>query len=337
MKLKALGIDLAKSVFALHGVDEHGKTVLRKKVKRSQLLETLAGLPPCVVGMEACGGSHYWHRRITALGHTVKLMAAQYVKPYVKTNKNDYQDAEAICEAVQRPNMRFVSPKSEEQQQMQAVHRVREQVMKRRTALANQARGLLAEFGLVVPVGIRKIRGQLPEILEDGENGLPDLMREVLQGLLDQMREVDQTLDRYEQMLTRLYRSNEACQRLGQMPGVKVITATAIVASAPDAKVFANGRNYAAALGLVPRQHSSGGKTVLLGISKRGNRYLRKLLVHGARAVVSAALKKTDRRSLWIQDLVQRRGMNRATVAVANKQARMMWVLLARGETYQAV
>lgn len=336
MKLKALGIDLAKSVFALHGVDERGKTVLRKKVKRSQLVEMLAGLPACVVGMEACGGSHYWHRRITALGHTVKLIAAQYVKPYVKTNKNDYNDAEAICEAVQRPSMRFVCPKSEEQQQMQAVHRVREQVMKRRTALANQARGLLAEFGIVVPVGIRKIRGQLPEILEDGENGLPDLMREVLQGLLEQMREVDRTLDQYEQMLARLYRGNEACQRLGQMPGVKVITATAMVASAPDAKVFANGRNYAAALGLVPRQASTGNRTVLLGISKRGNRYLRKLLVHGARAVVRAALKKTDRRSLWIQDLVQRRGMNRATVAVANKQARTMWVLLARGETYQA-
>lgn len=335
MKLKAVGVDLAKHVFVLHGVDDHGKCVFRKKVRREKWLAELRQLEPTCVAMEACGGAHYWAREIEKMGHTPRLIAAQYVKPYVKTNKNDFNDAEAICEAAQRPGMRFVLPKTTEQQQMQALHRVRELWVKQRTAVGNQIRGLLAEFGVILPLGIAQVRKQIGAVLEDADNGVPYRVRELIDQLRERLRALDQDIAQHDKQLKALYDESEQCRRIGELPGIGVITATAVVASAGDAKQFRNGRGFAAWIGLVPKQHSSGGKTVLQGISKRGNSYLRKLLIHGARALVRTADKKTDARSRWIQSLKERRGYCRTAVAVANKQARMLWVLLARGESYR--
>jgi transposase len=335
MKLKVVAIDLAKQVFALYGRDGHDKVRLREKVRRESLRAKLRQIEPTLVVMEACGGAHFWAQEFEKMGHTVRMIAPQYVKPYVKTNKNDFNDAEGICEAALRPNMRFVARKSVEQLEMQAVHRVHEQYSKQRTALANEMRGILTEFGVILPLGINKVRTQVGDVLEDAENGVPDLVRNLIGQLRDRLRELDASLLQQEKLLKQLYQNNELCQRAGQLPGVGVMTATAVVAAGGDLKQFRNGRGFAAWLGLVPRQHSSGGKTVLQGISKRGNCYLRKLLVHGARSLVRVADKKTDARNLWIQSLKQRRGYCRTTVAVANKQARMLWVLLARGESYK--
>jgi len=336
MELKRAGIDLAKNVFQVHGVDEAEKPVLRKTLRRKQVLEFFAQRPPLLIGMEACGGAHYWARELTKLGHTVKLIAPQFVKPYVKSGKNDANDAEAICEAVSRPTMRFVEVKSAEQQAVQALHRVRARVVRARTALINEIRGLVAEYGLTIAkLGGSAVRRALPEMLEDAENGLPAGFRQLLDTLREELEAHDARLEHLNRQLDQEARSDERVQRLMAVEGVGVVTATAIVAAVGDARQFKSGRDFSAWLGIVPNQHSSGGKARLGGISKRGDRYLRTLLIHGARSVVKSTKDKADRRSEWIRTLAERRNKNIATVAVANKQARIIWALLARGDTYR--
>lgn len=332
-----LGIDLGKNCFHLWGVDEDGNPVLKKTLRRGALLPMLANLPACRIGLEACAGAHHWARELTPLGHDVRLMAPQFVKPYVKGDKNDYNDAEAICEAVGRPNMRFVPVKSIEQQDGQALHRLRQGTLKERTALVNRLRGLLAEYGVVVPQGIGSLRRALPEILEDGENRLSADFRALLGELQEQFVALDARIAGYDARIARQYQSSAACQRIGQLEGIGPQTATAIVASLGDGSQFQDGRQLAAALGLVPRQHSTGGKPCLLGISKRGDRYVRTLLIHGARSAIQAVFKhdKDDARSRWIKQLVARRGHNVAAVALANKNARIVWALLTRQESYR--
>ncbi|MHB1565222.1 MAG: IS110 family RNA-guided transposase [Acidiferrobacter sp.] len=334
MQITTVGIDLAKAVFAVHGVDGRGKVVFRKSLKRTQVLMFFANLEPCLIGMEACGSAHYWARKLSALGHTVRLMAPQFVKPYVRTNKNDAADAEAICEAVSRPSMRFVPAKTEEQQGILAVHRARQGFVKARTARANQIRGLLSEFGLVIPQGIASIAKHIPRILEDAENDLPDTLRALIARLATHLKELDCQVDELEAQIQAWHRQNAESQRLAEMPGIGPITATALVAVMGDAKTFTDGRQLAAWLGLVPRQHSSGGKPALLGISKRGDVYLRTLLIHGARAVVQSAERKIAA-DTWIKRLLGRRHKNVAALALANKNARTVWALLAHGCDYR--
>jgi transposase len=335
MKVTRVGLDIAKQVFQVHGVDEHGVAKLRKTLTRRKVLEFFAQLPPCLVGMEACGGAHYWGRELTKFGHTVKLMAAQFVIPYRKRGKNDANDAEAICEAVGRPNMHFVAVKTEEQQAVLMVHRARSLVMANRTAQVNQIRGLLGEFGLIVPQGVACLRRQLPQILEDAENGLPVLAREVLARLLAQFRELDQGIAQYDCQIRELAKQSEASRRLLQVESIGPMTATAIVASMGNPNVFKSGRNYAASLGLAPRQHSSGGKTSLGPITKQGDQYLRTLLIHGARACLRVVEKKTDAKSAWARRLKERRHANVAAVALAAKHARIAWAILAHGTEYR--
>ena len=335
MEITRVGLDIAKRVFQVHGVDERGRAAVTKKLSRAEVLEFFAQLRPCLIGIEACGGAHYWGRELGRLGHTVKLMAAQFISPYRKSGKNDANDAEAICEAVGRPNMRFVGIKSEEQQAVLMMHRVRTLVVANRTALVNQVRGLLGEFGIVVPVGIGRLRAQLPQILEDAENGLPTLARRILADLLQQLHHLDELVEHYERELRALAQLSEPAQRLMQINGIGPITATALVASVGDARVFKNGRQFAAWLGLTPRQYSSGGITRLGRITKRGDRYLRMLLVHGARALLRFVNRKADARSAWAKALKERRHVNIAAVALAAKHARIIWALLAKGSEYR--
>lgn len=336
MNCRTIGLDLAKQVFQIHGVDEHGKVVLRKQVTRQQLTAFFANLPPCLVGMEACGSAHFWARKLMAQGHAVKLMAPQFVKPYVKGSKTDAADAEAICEAVSRPNMRFVPVKQAEQQALLAVHRARAGFVKARTAQANQLRGLLAEFGVVIPQGLTALRLRLPVILAQVENDLPDMMRQLVARLTEHLKLLDQQVAELEKQIQLWHRQCEASQRLAAIPGIGPITATALVASIGDARAFSNGRQLAAWLGLVPRQHSSGGKQVLLGISKRGDVYLRTLLIHGARAVIGHIEHRQDQVGSWLQRLLSRRHRNISAVALANKNARIVWALLVHEREYQA-
>jgi transposase len=336
MNITTVGIDLAKLFFQVHGVDARGKVTLRKQLKRSQVVAFFAQLAPCLVGMEACGGAHFWARKLLEFGHTVKLIAPQFVKPYVKTNKNDAADAEAICEAVGRPNMRFVPIKNTEQQALLGLHRARQGFVAARTAQANQIRGLLTEFGLVIPAGIRCIERKLPEFLEDAENGLSGASRALFARLLEHFRELDRQVKELEREINAWHREDTASQRLQAIPGIGPLTASALVASVGDAKVFHNGRQFAAWLGLVPRQDSSGGKTNLLGISKRGDTYLRTMLIHGARSVLLSLKRHPDRAGGWLARLADRRNHNIAAVALANKNARIAWALLAHGRDYQA-
>jgi len=330
MNIKRIGIDLAKQVFQVHGVDHHEKSVLRKQLRRNQMLNYFAKLSPCLIGIEACSSSHYWARQLLKLGHTVKLIAPQFVKPYVKGNKNDANDAEAICEAAARPNMRFVAIKTIEQQDIQAVHRIRSGLVQQRTAKVNQIRGLLAEYGIVVERRVEKLRKALPLLLEDAENGLSIDFRALLQSLQQDLIALDDRVSEMDKKIQQLASSNATAKRLQQIPGIGPITATALVCSIGDAKQFKRGRDLAAWLGLTPRQHSSGGKGCLLGISKRGDAYIRTLLIHGARAVLKVADKKDDPRSRWIQSLCSRRNKNIAAVALANKNARIVWALLTK-------
>ncbi|MDN0077117.1 IS110 family transposase [Crenobacter sp. SG2303] len=336
MKITTVGIDLAKNVFQVHGVDQQGKTVLKKQLKRDQVAAFFANQPPCLIGMEACGGAHFWARKLEAQGHTVKLMAPQFVKPYVKTNKNDAADAEAICEAVSRPTMRFVPIKNSEQQAALALHRARQGFVKARTAQANQIRGLLAEHGIVIPQGSSHITKRLPAILEDADNDLPGTFRHLLARLRDNLKELDRQVGELEVQIQIWHRENSASRKLAQIPGIGPITASALVATIGDAKNFKNGRQLAAWLGLVPRQHSSGGKQTLLGISKRGDTYLRTLLVHGARAVIRVAESKVHYASSWLGKVIGRRNKNVAAVALANKNARIVWALLTHDREYAA-
>lgn len=334
-KITTVGLDLAKNVFHMVCCDDQGKVVKRRMLKRRQVLAFFAPLARCLVGMEACASSHYWARQLKELGHEVKLVPAQYVKAYVRGNKNDYNDALAISEAVTRPQMRFVSVKTPEQQDMQALHRLRERCVQMRTGLCNQIRGLVGEYGLVCAKGVATLRRQIPSWLEDGENGLSDFFRRLLSQSYQQLQAMDEQIDFYTRELTRVSQQNEACQRLQSIPGYGPIVASVFYSQVGNGEAYKRGRDVSASLGLVPRQHSSGGKDTLLGISKRGDRYLRSLLVHGARAVVSRAENKDDRLSRWINRIRGERGMNKATVALANKMARMGWAILANNTVYQ--
>ena len=334
MNTKRVGIDLAKQVFQVHGVDYQDKVVLRKQLRRNQMLSFFATLSPCLIGMEACGGAHYWARELQKLGHTVKLMAPQFVKPYVKSNKNDANDAEAICEAVGRPTMRFVSVKTIAQQDLQAIHRIRSEVVRQRTAKVNQIRGLLAEYGVVVGRQVATLRRALPELLENAENGLSFDFRTLLDDLQQDLIRLDEREEEMSQKIHTLANSIPAAKRLQSIPGIGPMSATAIVCAVGDGKQFKRGRDLAAWLGLTPRQQSSGGKDRLLGISKRGDSYLRTLLIQGAKSVIKVVGNKTDPRSLWLQNLCTRKHKNTVAVALANKNARIAWALLSNDTSY---
>ena len=330
-----VGLDLAKNVFQVHGADAHGRVLLRKKLQRSQVAAFFAKLPPCVVAMEACGGAHHWGRKLSALGHQVRLIAPQYVKPYVKSQKNDATDAAAICEAATRPHMRFVAVKSAEQQSLLALHTVRSGLVKQRTALSNQIRGLLAEFGLVLPKGLVQLRQRLPALLQESDGELTPVMRQLLALLQQHLLQLDAPIGLLERQIRQAARSDARAQRLQQIPGVGPISASALAASVGDARQFEDGRQMAAWLGLVPRQHSSGGKSVLLGITKRGDKYLRTLLIHGARAALLAYQRHPARMPQWVQGLLQRKHPNVVCVAMANRTARVAWAMLTRSEDYR--
>jgi transposase len=331
-----VGIDLAKEIFQIHGNDKYGRCVGKKRLTRKKMPEFLASLPKCIVAMEACGGSSYWARKSIAAGHEVRLISPQFVKPFVKSNKNDAADAEAIAEAAVRPNMRFVAMKSADQQDLQILHRVRERMVKERTAIGNQIRGFLQEYGLVTAKGILRLRKDLPVMIANDKNELTPMTREMLLDLSGQLRVVDERVGDYDRKILQISRKSEICKRLEKIPGIGPMTSTAVMATVGDPKVFKNGRQFSAFIGLVPKQHSSGGKSVLLGISKRGDVYLRKLLIHGARAVIRYCDTRDDARSRWVQNLVMRCGKNKAAVALANKNARTVWVLMATGHEYDS-
>jgi len=333
MKITTIGIDLSKQSYSVHGVDAHGAVILRKTLSRAKLLELMAQTPACVVGLEACGGAHDMARRLIELGHDARIMAAKFVHPYRKSQKNDGNDAEAICEAVARPKMRFVPVKSAEQQALLSVHRVRCELVRARTALINQLRGLLTEFGVVMPKGRYQMRAHAPRALSNAR--VPALAREVLSELNAHIRELDADILAYDRRLEALARQSEPVRRVMDVRGVGPISATAIVASVADARVFKNGRQFAAWLGLVPRQYSTGGKPRLGRITKCGDVYLRTLLVHGARAALTMMATRGDRLARWAQALVARRGFKKACVALAAKNARIIWALLAKGEAYR--
>lgn len=328
MQITTIGLDLAKNVFQVHGVDEKGKPVLRKRLRRKTVLPFFANLNPCLIGMEAQGSSNYWARELMKLGHEVRLMSPQFVKPYLKRSKNDQNDAEAICEAVGRPSMRFVPLKTIEQQDVQTLHRIRERLVRDRTAQSNQTRGLLAEYGIVAPRGIGNLKKALPGILEDADSGLTPFSRELFFDCYRQLLDLDGQVKEYERKIMMVFKASPVCQKLAEVPGVGPLTATAMVAAVGNASSFKNGRQLAAWLGLTPRQHSSGQKQRLLGISKQGNCYLRRLLIHGARSVVHRSDGKNDARSRWLNGVKARRGANRAAVALANRNARTLWAVL---------
>ena len=331
--ITTVGLDLAKNVFSLHGVDDRGREVLRRTVRRGQLLAVVAQLPACLIGLEACSGAHEWARQFSALGHTVRLMAPKFVAPYRRGGKNDGNDAEAICEAVSRPSMRFVPVKSAEQQSVLALHRVRQGFVEERTATLNRIRGLLAEFGHVLPQRAVEVRRRLPALLDQ----LPPLAARALGDLQAHVRVLDERVVEYERELARLARSDERAQQVQALCGVGPLTASAIIASVGSAHEFDNGRQFAAWLGLVPRQYSTGGKTRLGHITRRGDPYLRTLLVLGARAVLQAASRREDRLSRWALSVRERRGYHRACVAIAAKNARIVWALLAKDEPLRTV
>jgi transposase len=332
-----IGIDLAKNVFQVHGVNASGQVFVRKKLKRSELMKFITNLPTqSLIGIEACGSAHYWARRFREHKHTVKLIPPQYVKPFVKSNKNDQNDAEAICEAVGRPNMRFVPEKSIEQQDIQAAHRIRSRLVASRTALVNEARGLLSEYGVVIPLGVVQFRKGFAQLIcRDNENGLTLFLKQLMAELYTEFCDLELRIKNCEKQIQCVFKASEVAQRLEGIPGIGVLAATALMAAVGDAKVFKNGRQMAAWLGLVPRQHSSGAKTRLLGISKRGDVYIRMLLIHGARNVVRYARDKTDKRSEWIKSKEITIGKNKTAVAVANKNARLVWKLMYSGESYK--
>ncbi|KAA1171805.1 IS110 family transposase [Photorhabdus heterorhabditis] len=333
MTVITIGIDLAKNVFQIHGVDVHGKCKLKKRIKRSQMTTFFANLSPCLIGMEACAGAHHWARILTAQGHHVKLMAPQFVKPYVKTNKNDMADAEAICEAVARPTMRFVNIKTPEQQSLLSFHRARAGFVKSRTAQINQLRGLLAEFGIVLPQGSASVHRHIPALLEDTDNGLPMPFRRLLSSLYENVKQLSEHIEAMDIAINDHFKHDELCQKLATVPGIGVLTATAIVGTVGDGSGFKNGRQLAAWLGLVPKQHSSGGKNTLGRISKRGDTYIRTLLIHGARSVLVARKDRLVPES-WLGKLLERRNKNVAAVALANKNARMLWALLTTDKKF---
>ena len=334
MEITTIGIDLAKSVFAVSCAERAGKVVMRKQLRRSEVLEFFASLKPCVVGMEACGGAHHWARAIGKLGHEVRLMSPLLVKPYRQGPKHDRNDADAICEAVGRPQMRYVAVKSVAQQDLLALHRVRVQLLKHRIALSNQLRALLHERGVVAWLGAAGLRKALAQALEDERNEVSGAMGELLLELSGWLRESEQRIATVSKRIERAVKDDERCARLLEVPGVGPLTASALVATVGNAREFKSGRELSAYLGLTPRQHSSGGKTVLLGISKHGDRYLRTLLIHGARSLLYRNRRGAHPRAAWTARLVARRGPNVAAVALANHNARVLWALLSHGSSF---
>jgi transposase len=324
-----LGIDIAKNVFSVHGVGGRGEVMLRKTVRRSQLSELIAQLSPCLIGLEACSGAHDWARRFSSFGHTVKIIAPKFVTPYRKSGKNDGNDAEAICEAVARPNMRFVPIKTVEQQSVLVLHRVRQGFVVERTATINRIRGLLAEFGFVLPLRAAKVRRHVGALLDK----LPPFASLAISDLLQHTAHLDERVHFYEHELKRHAGSDDRARRVQQLEGIGPISASAIVATVGEAREFENGRQFAAWLGLVPRQHSTGGKPRLGRITRQGDPYLRTLLVLGARAVLRTAARRTDRLGRWAMTIRMKRGYHRACVAIAAKHARIIWALLAKGQS----
>lgn len=334
-ELKTIGLDTAKNIFHLVGCDKRGKIIMKKKLKRKQVLNFFANLEKCLIGVETCSGSHYWGRELVKLGHEVHLLPAQHVKPFLRGNKNDYNDALAIAEAVVRPEIRVVAIKDVEQQSHQMLHRQRSLAISSRTALSNQIRGMLAEVGIVLRIGISTLRRSIPSLLEDAENNLSDLMRQLLAQNHHQLIQLDEQVANYDRLLKQ-YTQTRECQDLQTTPGFGPVNSSAFFCHVGNGAAFKRGRDVAASLGIVPGQHSTGGKHTLLGISKRGDPYLRCLLIHGARAVVKQATHKDDPLSVWINQLVARRGVHKATVAYANKMARIGWAILRNGSTYKA-
>ena len=336
MSLTTIGIDLAKSVFQVHGVDANGQVIVRKKLRRAEVLKFFGGIAPCLVGMEACATAHHWARKLGELGHDVRLMAPSYVKAYLRRQKNDAADAEAICEAVTRPTMRFVPVKSAERQGVLVLHRTRELLVRQRTMLINALRGHCAEFGLIAPLGAYRAADLVEQVREAEAIVLPDLARSALLMLADQLKALAAQIHALDRQLLIWHRQDEASQRLATIPGVGIITATALAASVTDPGLFRSGREFAAFLGLVPRQNSSGGKDRLGRISKIGDGYLRKLLVVGATSVIRRAGDNASATGAWVRSLMARKPNRVVTVAMANKTARIAWAVLARGEVYRA-
>lgn len=336
MEPTRIGLDLAKDVFEVFAVDGHDRPLFTRRLTRRKLLGFFAQLPPCVVAMEACSSAHHWARALRELGHDARLIDPRFVIPYRKGAKNDANDAEAICEAAGRPTMRFVPVKSLEQQAVLTVHRARSLLIEQRTALVNQLRGLLGEFGFVTARGRGALRRCVPDVLEDAENTLPELAREVFAELYARLGELDQQLDEYDRRIQALAASSPAARRLMQVPGIGPLSATALLATIGQGRDFHNGRQFAAWLGLTPRQHSSAGKTRLGRITKRGDRYLRTLLVHGARSIVTRASGHTEPTRRWVSALRERRGFNKATVALAAKNARIVWAMLTHEQDFRA-
>jgi transposase len=334
-EVSTIGLDIAKSVFQVHGVDAAGQVVIRRQLKRRYVLAFFERLPPCLVGIEACASSHHWSRELKVLGHTVKLMPPAYVKPYVKRQKNDATDAEAICEAVTRSTMRFVATKTPEQQSCLMLHRTRHLFIRQQTAVINVIRAHLAEFGIVAPVGRKGVEALLDVVANPTDKRVPVIARACLAALGAQLRRLKEQILEFDRMIVTWHRSQETSKRLDAIPGVGPVLATALVASIADPKAFRSGRNFSAWIGLVPKQHSSGGKDRLGSISKQGDRYLRSLLVAGALAVIRyAKIHGTEHRP-WLTALLARRPSKVAAIALANKIARMVWVLMARGERYK--
>jgi transposase len=334
-KITRIGLDIAKNIFVLNAVNEHGKLVKRQTLNRSKVLAFFAQTEPCIVGIESCASSQHWAREIAKLGHTVKLMNPKFVVPYRKSGKNDANDAEAICEALSRPTMRFVPVKSVEQQAVCSLHTSRQFLVVQRTALINHCRGILTEFGIVMPVGADKVRRLLAEKLHDDANTIPPLLHTLMQDHLLDLARVEERIEAIDKQLAQWAKQNQQAMTLQQMRGIGVITATAFASGVCDARLFKNGRQFAAWLGLVPRQYSSGGKNKLGSITKTGDVYLRTMLTQGARSIVFHSKDKNDNFSLWIQRLIARIGMNKTVIAVAAKQARVMWAMMTKNIGYE--
>lgn len=332
--ISRVGIDLSRTVFQVHAASADGRVVWRKRVQRSELFDLMRQIPPCEVGMEACSGAHFWGREFEAMGHKVKLIPPQYVKPFVKRNKNDAADAEAISEAMSRPTMRVMPIKSVSQQELGQLHRARELMVKQRTALVNEIKGFLHEYGILMSCGREKLRGEYLAKLELHGERLGEVTKRLMENLFEQLSKVQAVVKLHETELKALHESNEMSVRLTSVPGVGVLTATAVLAAVGDAKRFKDGREFAASLGVVPRQHSSGETERLQGVSKRGDPYIRKLLVQGGQSVVNVASKAKGHRGEWLRTLIARRGRCKAVMAVANKNARIMWAIMARGSVY---